>query len=674
LPPETEWLEADGLGGFASGTVGGLRTRRYHALLLTASTPPTGRMVLVNGLDATVRTAAGAFPLTAQRYLPDVVSPPLDEVAGRVEAFQANPWPRWSFRLEDGVRLEHEIFVPRGVPAVALAWRLKTLEPVAAELTVRLFHSGRGYHGLQRENPLFRFDPDRRGPVRIWRPYPGVPAVAVVTTGSYQHDPAWYRDFLYTAERERGLDCVEDLASPGLYHFDLARGEAVLLLAAEGAELPGGSATACLGIFRGREERRRRAFASPLHRAADSYLVRRGDGSTLVAGYPWFTDWGRDTFIALRGLCLASGRLDAARAILLAWAEHVSAGMLPNCFPDAGEAPEYNAVDASLWFVVAVHELLAKQPIGGEEGATLRAAVTAVLTSYRDGTRYGIRADPDGLLRAGELGTQLTWMDARVDGIPVTPRRGKPVEVQALWINALTMAGTWQREWQELAARAEVSFRERFFDPSRGFLYDVVDVDQVPGKVDSSFRPNQILAVGGLPRMLLAPADAGRVVAAVEERLWTPYGLRSLAPGEPGYAPHYGGSPRDRDGAYHQGTVWPWLAGPFVEAWVRVRGNTAEARQTARERFLAPLLGHLDEYGMGHLPEIADGDPPHRPCGCPFQAWSMGELLRLHLEVLSGGGEERSAARLVGDPPLDARREDLNPGRDDARVGMRETP
>ncbi len=682
---EAEWLEADGLGGFASGTVGGIRTRRYHALLLVAHTPPTGRLVLVNGFDAWLRTGGRSYALTSQLYTPEVVEP---DGAERLEDFTADPWPRWTFDC-GGVRIDQELLVPQGSAVAALSWRLREPAP-AAELTVRPFLSGRDYHALHRENAAFRFEPEGRGPSRLFRPYPDVPAVGVFANGTYAHDPLWYRNFLYRRERERGLDAVEDLASPGTWRWDLQRGEAIWILAAEGQELPAGSPAACLGIFRGAEQRRRRALGSQPRRAADSYLVRRNGGRTIVAGYPWFTDWGRDSFIALRGLCLAVGRLEPAAAILLAWARTVSEGMLPNRFPDAGTAPEYNSVDASLWFVVAVAALLrAAGPgngggaaaagvagaagtaggggvlvaggvagagggtgasggagaggggglLGAAERQALLEAVEAILGGYAGGTRYGIRADADGLLAAGEPGSQLTWMDARVDGRPVTSRCGKPVEVQALWIHALAagavnLASPAAARWHALAAQARVSFAARFWNAAAGCLYDVVDVDHRRGAVDAAMRPNQVLAVGGLAEVLLPPERARQVVDAVEKRLWTPLGLRSLAPGEPGYRGRYEGDPRARDGAYHQGTAWPWLLGPFVEAWVRVRGGGEEAKRQARERFLAPLAAELGSYGLGHLPEIADGDPPHTPRGCPFQAWSLGELLRLTYEVL----------------------------------------
>ena len=348
----------------------------------------------------------------------------------------------------------------------------------------------------------------------------------------------------------------------------------------------------------------------PLHRAALQYVAVRDDGETILAGFPWFTDWGRDSFIALRGLLLATGRRAVAEQLLLAWAPYVDRGMLPNRFPDGGGPPEYNAVDASLWFVVAVHDLLATGQT--EAAGPLRAACIAILEGYRDGTRYGIGMDTDGLIRAGAPGQQLTWMDAKVGDWVVTPRRGKPIEVQALWINALRIAAAWPggAAWSALADRATASLLDRFPDPATGGLRDVVDGDPIE---ERRIRPNQIFAAGGLPFIVVPPALAKTTVALVERCLLTPMGLRTLDPADPAYCPHYAGGPLQRDGAYHQGTVWPWLLGPFVEAWLRVPGHApAEAA-----RFLAPLGAHLETAGLGHLSEVADGDAPHQPGRLP---------------------------------------------------------
>ncbi len=313
-----------------------------------------------------------------------------------------------------------------------------------------------------------------------------------------------------------------------------------------------------------------------------------------------------------------------------------------NRFSDHGEQPEFNAVDASLWYVIAVHEYLQANKIDGGEKKALLGAVEAILDGYSKGTRYGIRATSDGLLAGGVAGVQLTWMDAKVGDWVVTPRTGKPVEVQALWLNALKIGSQFNAKWTPVFEHGLASFRERFWNEAGGYLYDVVDCNHLPGVVDATFRPNQILAVGGLPFSLLQDEQALCVVVAVEARLWVPMGLRSLAPGEPGYTPHYIGGVRERDGAYHQGTVWPWLIGPFVEAWVRVRGNTNEAKREARGKFLTPFLAHLEEGGLGHISEIADAEPPHAPRGCPFQAWSVGEALRLDRVVLAETTAPRS--------------------------------
>jgi predicted glycogen debranching enzyme len=644
-----EWLEPDGLGGFASGTASGIRTRRYHALLLAATTPPTGRVVLVNGFDAWIETPAGTFALTSQRYEPGVVHP---DGAQRVSSFSTEPWPRWTISLEDGTSLEQSIVVQHGAPLVAISWRLTSrVQYTPVRLFVRPFFSGRDYHSMHHENSAFRFEPERRDDRLIWYPYDGIPAVHAISNGNYRHQPDWYRRFRYDEEAARGLDASEDLAAPGVISWDLAAGNAYLIFStgpyAESAIAPGASAQELARWVYTSELARRTAFASPLHRAADTYLVKRGDGTTILAGYPWFTDWGRDTFIALRGICLAANRLDEARRILLEWSGAVSEGMLPNRFPDRGESPEFNSVDASLWFVIAVHELLERATRSGftvppSDRALLEAAVDAILSGYAAGTRFGIRLDEDGLLAAGVPGQQLTWMDARVGDHVITPRVGKPVEIQALWLNALSMAAARSTRWAELCARGRASFETRFWNEDTGTLHDVIDVDHRPGAVDSTLRPNQIFALGGLPVMLVSDERARRALARVEASLLTPMGLRSLAPTEPGYVGRYAGGVATRDGAYHQGTVWPWLLTPFVEAWLRVRGGSRRAIAEARDRFLAPLLGHLGEHGLGHVSEIADGDAPHAPNGCPFQAWSVGELLRLDHVVLATSSPARN--------------------------------
>jgi len=637
-----EWLEADGLGGFASGTASTLRTRRYHALLLAATTPPAGRMALVNGLEAWVTVNGTRVALTTSRYAGGAEYP---DGNSRLAGFQHDPWPQWTFTLPDGSTVVHEVFVPRGRAAVAMTWRCERPNghtgPVVTPVTLdlRLMLSGRDSHALHHENPAFRFEPDQDAARLTWRPYRGVPPIHVWSNGIYSHSPEWYRQFFYSVEEERGLDATEDLAAPGVFTFDLSVGDALMICATD-ADIADTSAALAetIDTWRTGERARRAAFSSPLTRSADAYLVRRGaDGRSVIAGYPWFTDWGRDTAIALRGLLLIDGDVGVAAGILATWAGAISEGMIPNRFADVGETAEYNAVDASLWFVVACGECLARADADGQGLAphlrdALEQAVLAIVGAYDRGTRFGIRRDADALLACGEPGMQLTWMDARVGDRVITPRIGKPVEVQALWVNALTVAATLEPRWRDIAESAADALRQRFWNEARGCLFDVVDENHVAGRTDETLRPNQILAVGGLPVRVVGGDRGRRVVDVVRQTLLTPLGLRSLAPGEPGYRGSCAGSASDRDEAYHQGAVWPWLIGPFVDAALATAEDpAAEARVLDGE--LRPLVAHLDAAGLGHVSEIADGEPPFTPRGCPFQAWSLGELRRARAAI-----------------------------------------
>jgi predicted glycogen debranching enzyme len=656
---DAEWLEADGLGGFASGTVAGWRTRRYHGLLTPAIEVPSRRAVLVDGFDAWLERDGVRVPLSAQHYNPNVTSPDGHQ---RLVAFEYTPWPKWTWRLEDGLEVTQEVVVPHERPAVVVRWSAAGRKK-ASRIIVRPFLSGRDSHALHHENAGLAWDADVQGQQVRWRPYQSLPVILSLANASYTHQPTWYRNFLLAEERNRGFDHAIDLFAPGEFTWDLSRGDGLWVLMAEGAEghlAPGRKAAKTLGAqLIEAEGDRRAALGGPLDRAGDAYIVRRGNGKSIIAGYPWFTDWGRDTFVALRGLCIATGRLEDARAILVEWAGLVSGGMIPNRLGEKATEPEFNAVDSSLWYIVAVSEYLqamaaGRQRVPASERRRLEQTVQAILSSYAAGTRFGIRMAANGLLDAGVPGVQLTWMDAKIGDRVITPRIGKPVEVQALWINALQIGASLSdsEEWARHAGRATAAFRDAFWNPA-GYLDDVADADGHPGVNDTAFRPNQIFAVGGLPLPVLDLAHGRQIVDAVEARLWTPMGLRSLAPGDPAYRAHYEGGPVERDNAYHQGTAWPWLAGPFVEAWVRVRGDTQEAREEARRRFFEPLLGQLRRVGLGHLTEIADAEPPFTPRGCPFQAWSMGELLRLDRVVLAGVAEGRGrrstrAARTSG--------------------------
>ncbi len=634
--PDAEWLETDGLGGFACGTTSGIRTRREHGLL-ASMLPSERRVMLVNGFDASIETTAGRFAISSHRYHPDVVSP---DVAGRLIAFDHRPWPRWRFRLEDGTVVDQELFMRQGARVAVLTWRL-VRRGRGALLTLRPLISGRDVSAIHRENASFRFDAQVRGQRIAWQPYPGMPTIAAWSNGSYAHEPVWYRGFRYT--RDAGASEPEDLASPGRFRWDLESAEAVwILCAADAADelfLADLSTRRYAEKLRRAEARRRAAQPSELHRSAEAYVIRRGDRPAIIAGYPWLLDWARDTFIAVRGLCLATGRLEEAGSILIEWTKHVRDGRLPTRLPASREMGRPAAIDAELWFVIAVSEWFAAAKargmrIGRRDHVRLWGAVEAIMNACADGSREDVRIDEDGLLDVGPAEQSPTWMDAQVDGRAVTPRLGKPVEIQALWLNAARIASRFSSRWDLLFIQGCQSFRSKFWNPSAGCLYDVVDAGQQPGMVDTVCRPNQIFAVGGLPFALLDGERARQVVDTVERRLITPMGPRTLAEHEPGYQSRIHG---DRHGAatYHQGAIWPWLIGPFVEAWVRVRGETADARRQARARFLDPLLELAASCGLGHVPQMADGGEPHTPRGCPFQAWSVAEALRVSLTVLA---------------------------------------
>lgn len=643
-----EWLETNGIGGFASSTIVGLDTRRYHGLLTAALHPPGDRYLLLAKLEETLVVGTSRHELSANQY-PGTIHPTGFTLQ---REFRLDPFPTFTWAV-DGFLLEKAVLLVHGENTVVVTYALRREDgaPLAPDkvvgLEVRPLIAFRDFHATTHENDGIDRNVTVGDGVASMTPYRGLPTLHVA------HDARrvdasgdWYRSFEYAVERARGLDFREDLYQPFTLHFDLgAAGRATVVAGTEPRRAADAGA-----LVRAERERRAALLADvpqgdllqrTLVAAADQYVVRRGAGKSVIAGYPWFGDWGRDTFISVRGLCLATGRLDVAREILLAWTDVVSEGMLPNRFADHGEQPEYNSVDAALWFVVAARELLdaaaaSGRPLPVAEVEAVWRAIEAILEGYERGTRHRIGLDAsDALLFAGEPGVQLTWMDAKVGDWVVTPRVGKPVEIQALWLAALHAAGARSDRWAPLLARGRDSFARRFWNASASCLYDVVDPDGHAGAADASFRPNQILAVGGLPLQLLGGERARAVVDGVESRLWTPLGLRSLAPGEPGYVATYRGGPRERDASYHQGTVWPWLLGPFVEAWVRVRGGTPEARQEARARFLSPLEAHLADAGIGHVSEIADAEAPHEPAGCPFQAWSVAEALRLVAQVLS---------------------------------------
>ena len=639
---EREWLVTNALGGFACGTLAQANTRRYHGLLVASLQPPVQRVLMVAKLEVLAHYSNRAYELGSNEFAGGTLSPRGFELLSTFEDHDG--LPAWTYACGDA-RLEQRLWMADGRNTTYVRFQLREASS-AMDLELQPLCTYRDYHAHTRGRWSLDVADEPRG-CRITAS-PGARAYRVqIDHGDFQREPDWYWNFYHRAEAERGLDTTEDLFRPGTFKVRLELGDTVTVIASAEPEFePPDKAFE-------REQKRRRSLsrAAPagapdwvkrLTLAADQFIVRRATpggeprGTTVIAGYPWFSDWGRDTMIALPGLALATGRTEDAAAILRTFAAHVSEGMLPNRFPDGGEQPEYNTADATLWYFHAVAAYLAAT----SDRALLRdlyPVLREIIDWHRRGTRYGIRVDPeDGLLFAGEPGVQLTWMDAKVGDWVVTPRIGKPVEINALWHYALTQMASWAdglndrraaTGFENAATRVAASFALRFWYPDGGYLYDVIDgpdgtVDIEGRVVDPSLRPNQIFAVS-LGTNLLDAARARAVVDVCARELLTPVGLRSLARGDPRYAGRYTGDSRQRDGTYHQGTVWSWLLGPFVLAHHHVYRDPSHA-----VALLEGLASHLDEGCIGSVSEIMDGDAPHTPRGCFAQAWGVSETLR----------------------------------------------
>ena len=602
-----EWLETNGLGGFSSSTITGLNTRRYHGLLTAATKPPVDRILLLSKLEETLIVDGQRYDLSANQY-PGAVHP---QGFRYLTNFRLNPFPVFTYRC-GSAQLEKRVFMAHGENTTVIEYECS--QP--CELELRPLIAFRDFHSTAHENTALNssvyLEPGRA----TIQPYPDLPALhlahdadAIETAGH------WYRNFEFAEEQARGLDFREDLFQPFTLRFK-SRTAAVI------ASTEVHAAADATHLKRNEIDRRAQLQGGPLAQAADQFIVNRGPLKTVIAGYHWFSDWGRDTMIALPGLTLSTGRHDVARQILQAFAEAVDQGMLPNRFPDSGETAEYNTVDATLWFFEAVRAYLEATHDKEFVTAALLPKMAEIMDWHVRGTRYNIHVDPgDGLLHCGQPGVQLTWMDAKVGDWVVTPRQGKPVEIQALWYNALCIMEvlTANKTYQQMAVRASGSFNSKFWNVDANCLYDVVDGEHR----DPAIRPNQIFAVS-LPYSMLDPARARAVADKVQQELLTPMGLRTLAKADPQYRGKYEGGVLQRDGAYHQGTVWPWLIGPFLRAYLKIYPDSKEqARQ-----WLDPLLDFAQSQGLGQLPEIADGDFPHAPKGCIAQAWSIAEVLR----------------------------------------------
>jgi predicted glycogen debranching enzyme len=629
-----EWLETDGLGGFACGTVAGTRTRRYHGWYVPAIPPPRRRWMMVSGCDEFVTAGGVTEGISTQAYR-EAVHP---NGASNLSRFRLEPFPTWLHRTR-AFALERSLCLVRDRSFTIVRY----VNRGATEITlkVRPLLALRSSHRLQMETADWDSTTEARGEVSSVRPLPYLPRLYLRGVfASTRTDPVWYRSFSYAEETERGYDAEEDLWSPLEWEWTLrpdARAFAIFSLDEVAADPD---------RFLDEERLRRQTFGptqdtifDELARRAEAFLVEAAPRrATILAGYPWLADWGRQAMIAAPGLAQATGRSGAVARVLNTFAAARRDGLVPSHFSREEGDPEYDSIDASLWFILAVDWFgrARKNPLAP---SPLLGAVRSIVEAYRRGTRLGIGVGPDGLLVGDAPGRALTWMDAVIDEKPVTPRSGRAVEVNALWHAALKCAARLERLSEEAGRARELEseawhvarrFNETFWYAAKGYLYDVVG----DGGPDASLRPNQILAAA-LTEDLLPPHRARSVYWTVRRELLTPFGLRTLEPADPRYRGQWTGSETARRSATHQGTVWPWLMGPFADAHFRVFGHNEESRRTMRA-LLAPLRAHIREAGLGSISEAFDGDPPHTPRGCFAQAWSVAEVARVVYTHLLG--------------------------------------
>ncbi|HEX8942721.1 MAG TPA: amylo-alpha-1,6-glucosidase [Gemmatimonadaceae bacterium] len=655
---DTEWIVTNGLGGYSSSTLAGVITRRYHGILVAALPNPLGRVVMLNHLGERLVLNGRTTFLNSEERAGGRIDP--DAAALIADVRLEAGLPVWEYHWE-GIRLQKRILMPHRQNTVHVAYRL--LEgPAATRLELHPAVHFRGYEdpvGSDVRSPSSaRYTMAMSGGIHVLSTDSGgLPPLRLTIHGTdgqrFMADDRVTSEFLYPVEESRGYEFRGSLWTPGHFDVELKVGECVTMIASAEPEdvmlaLSPDEATQC------EQERRRRLILSALPQAqdeigaelvlaADQFIItpagRVVDATraaamgnevrTVIAGYHWFTDWGRDTMISLEGLTLMTGRQREAAFILRTFAHYVRDGLIPNMFPDGSNEGLYHTADATLWFFHAVERYVRRT---GDQVTLMHLLPTMldIVEHHVKGTKFGIGVDPsDGLLRQGAEGYQLTWMDAKVDGWVVTPRRGKAVEINALWYNALRLLQGWLNEIRggeaasAVRARADCvyeSFNKRFWMADKGYLYDVVDGENGDS---TACRPNQVLAVS-LDHAVLDPSRWKQMLEIVEQRLVTPFGLRSLAPGEPEYKKRYFGDLRARDAAYHQGTVWGWLVGPWVDAWLKVHPND---RAGAR-RFVDGCVAALGSFGLGTIGEIFDAEPPYTPRGCIAQAWSVAEVLR----------------------------------------------
>ena len=646
---QREWLVTNGLGGFASGTVAGTATRRYHGLLFAALKAPVGRTLLVAALDETARYLDNSYSLATNRWMSGFLSP-----SGflQIEGFHLEGMkPVWRYAFADAI-LEKRIWMKQDENTTYAQYTLvRGNAPV--DLECKVLVSYRDFHSTAHADGWhMQIDPVEKG-LKVAAFDGAVPYYLKSDSASCQPNHEWYRDYFLPAERQRGLDDHEDRLYAATFRAHLLVGQSVTLVFSteSSASLDADQARTDQSnhewkLYKSWQTRHAAICKAPpadepswlwqLVLAADQFIVKRAtpknpDGRTILAGYHWFADWGRDAMIALPGLTLALGRPDIARGILRSSAAYVDGGMIPNNFPDDGSAPQYNSVDAALWFFEAARQYFeATKDLNFI--SELFPLLAGIIDAHVRGTRFNIKVDPnDALLFAGGPEVQLTWMDAKIGDWVVTPRTGKAVEINALWINALNTMAEFSRQlvrpsdgYTKLAEKATKNF-QKFWNPQRDCCFDVIEI---PGSGnDPALRPNQIFGVS-LPVSPLTNRQQKSVVDAVAQNLLTSHGLRTLASSDPAYKGIFTGSPRERDSAYHQGTVWPWLLGSFALAHFRVYADGAAARS-----FLEPLGRTIYIAGLGTIGEVCGGDPPFPPGGCIAQAWSVAELFRAWQEL-----------------------------------------
>lgn len=624
-----EWLETNGLGGWAGSSITGTNTRRYHGLLVAAIVPPAERMLLVSKLDETIAVGDQRYELGTNLYPGNTIHPKGHQY---LENFNKDFFPHWIYDA-GGVRLKKTIAMIHGENTTIIRYEVVQSASVF-KLELLPLIAARGYHSLCQQGPQLHWDAIFENGIFHNQPDGKTNLFISVPGSSYQHNPSWYNNFQYSIEQYRGLDYSEDLFNHGLFSVLLREGDSLEIIIS--TENPAGRSAQKL--LTGEKLRRQGLISEQpndvmvkqLVLAADQFIVRRdADLKTIIAGYHWFTDWGRDTMISLPGLCLSTGRFEDAKKIISAFAKSVSEGMLPNRFQDNGEPPEYNNVDGTLWYFIAVYKYL---EASGDKKFVLTEilpVLSEIIEWHLKGTRYNIKADVDGLLYSGEAGQQLTWMDARIGTWVVTPRMGKPVEIQALWYNALRIIAELLKMkkkkddaeiMEDHALKARKSFEQKFWFGNGGYLYDNIDEK---GNPVTELRPNQLFALS-LPFPLIKGVKAKSMIKIIEEKLYTPVGLRSLAADDDHYIHQYGGDQWHRDSSYHEGTVWSWLLGAYIDALVSIN-----APKSRIEKVINAFRYHLNEGCLGSVSEIFDADAPHHPRGCVARAWGVAEAIRV---------------------------------------------